>query len=83
MKMMECIKDEALARPEGETRSGVTQKIQAGPNNGNKGRNKHKWGQGKSRPQKDKEMLANKELTQKINRDPPISGLNVDEDINL
>jgi hypothetical protein len=47
MKIMKCMKDQALARPKGETKNEVTQKNQAGPNNGSKGCNKHKWGQGK------------------------------------
>jgi hypothetical protein len=49
MKMMECMEDEVPARPKGEIGSGVTHKIPANPSNGNKGHNKHKWGQGKLR----------------------------------
>ncbi len=63
MKMMECMQDEVLARPKGETGSEIIHKNQASPSNGNKACNKCKWGQGKLRPQKDKEMLANKELS--------------------
>jgi hypothetical protein len=40
MKMVECMEDEALACPKGETINGVTQKNQIGPSCGSKGRNK-------------------------------------------
>jgi hypothetical protein len=62
MKMMVCMEDEALACPKGETRSKVTHKNQANPNSESKGRNKHKWGQGKHGPPNDKEKSMSKEL---------------------
>jgi hypothetical protein len=62
MKMVECIGDEVFARPKGEIGSKVTQKNQASLNNENKGRNKHKWGQGKLGPLNYKEKLMSKEL---------------------
>jgi len=40
MKMVECMEDEVLARPKGETKIKVTQKNQANPSHGNKGCNK-------------------------------------------
>ncbi len=51
-----------LARPKGETESGVTQKNQVGPSSGSKGHNKRKWGQGKPMPQNNKEKLTSKKL---------------------
>jgi hypothetical protein len=62
MKMVECMEDETRTCPKGETESGITHKNQATLNNGNKGRNKCKWGQRKPRPPSDKEKLARKEL---------------------
>jgi hypothetical protein len=62
MKMVECMEDETRTCPKGEIGSGITQKNQANPNNGNKGRNKCKWGQRKLRPPSDEEKLASKEL---------------------
>jgi hypothetical protein len=44
MKMVECVEDETPTCPKGEIGSGVTQKNQADPNNGSKGRTKRKWG---------------------------------------
>ncbi len=68
--MVECTKDEGPLCPKGETKSGVTHKNQVGPNNGNKGCNKYKWGQGKSRPQGDKEKsMGKKSLTNKAKWD--------------
>jgi hypothetical protein len=60
MKIVECMKDEAPTCPKGEIGSMVTQKNQAGPSNGNKGCNKHKWGQGKPRLQNDQEKSTSK-----------------------
>jgi hypothetical protein len=60
---MECKEDEALSHPKGETRSRVIQKNQADPSSVNKIHNKQKWGQGKPRPQNDKEKLASKKLS--------------------
>ncbi len=50
MKIVECMEDEVPTHPNGETRSEVTQKNQAGPSSKSKGRNKWKWGQGKLGP---------------------------------
>jgi hypothetical protein len=61
MKMVECMEDEGLPCPKGETRSGVTQKNQVGPNNRSNGCNKHKWGQGKLGPPIDKVKSLGKE----------------------
>jgi hypothetical protein len=60
MKMVECMEDEAPACPKGEIKSGVSQKKQANPSSGSKGRNKCKWGQGKPRPPNNKEKLVSK-----------------------
>ncbi len=58
--MVECIEDEGPLHPKGETKCGVTHKNQIDPNSGSKGYNKCKWGQGKSRPQGEKEKSTRK-----------------------
>ncbi len=40
MKMVECMEDEAPTYPKGEIENAITQKNQASPSNGSKGRNK-------------------------------------------
>jgi hypothetical protein len=65
MKMVECMEDEGLLCPKGEIKSGVTHKNQVDPSSGNKGYNKHKWGQRKSRFQGDKEKSMGKKLPAK------------------
>jgi hypothetical protein len=47
MKMVEHMEDEVLLHLKGEIRNRVTHKHHASYNSGCKGRNKHKWGQGK------------------------------------
>jgi hypothetical protein len=47
MKVVECMEDEGPSSPKSEIGSVVTQENQIGLNNVGKGRNKHKWGQGK------------------------------------
>ncbi len=61
MNMVECMEYEALTCSKGKIESEVTQKNQVSPSNGNKGRNKWKWGQDKPRLQHDKEKSASKE----------------------
>jgi hypothetical protein len=55
MKMVECMEEEALICPKGETNNEITQKNQANSSSGSKGRNKCKWGQRKHRLPSDKE----------------------------
>jgi hypothetical protein len=59
------MEDEGPLRTKGETKSGVTYKNQVDSNSGSKGYNKRKWGQGKSRPQGDKEKSMGKKLPMK------------------
>ncbi len=59
---MECMEDEISTHPKGESGSEIIQNNQSSPRNGNKGCNKHKWGQGKLRPLNNKEKLVNKKL---------------------
>jgi len=49
------MEDDGLPHRQGETKSKVTHTNNVGPNNGNKGQNKQKWGQGKPRFHDDKE----------------------------
>ncbi len=64
------MKDETFICLKGEIESGVTQKNQVGLNSGNKGSNKHKWGQGKDGPPSNKEKsMGKKPLIKKVNRD--------------
>ncbi len=57
--------DESPLCPKGETKSGATHKNQVSSNNGSKGCNKRKWGQGKSRLQGDKTKSVGKKLPSK------------------
>ncbi len=68
--MVECMEDEALACKKGEIKNVFTQKKQANPSNGSKGRNKRNWGQGKPRPPNNKKKLVSKK--------PPIKKLKWD-----
>jgi len=64
------MEDEGPLCPKGETKSGVTHKNQVSPSNGSKSYNKRKWGQGKSRPQGDKEKSMDKRsLAKKAKQD--------------
>jgi hypothetical protein len=65
MKMVECMEDEGPSHPKGETRRGITKKLNVGPSNGGKGLNKHKWGQGEPKSHENKEKSMGKELTTK------------------
>jgi hypothetical protein len=60
MKMAECMEDEGLPCPKGETTNGITLKNQIDLSSGSKGYNKHKWGQGKPRPPSNKEKSVGK-----------------------
>jgi hypothetical protein len=69
-EMVECMENEAPICPKGEIERVITQKNQVGPNSGNKGFNKHKWGQGKHGPPSNKEKLMGKKpLIKKLKRD--------------
>ncbi len=57
------MEDEGLSCPKGETRRGITKKLNVGPSNGGKGLNKRKWGQGKPLSHDNKEKSMGKELT--------------------
>ncbi len=78
------MEDEALACPKCEIKSEVTQKNQANPSNGNKGRNKHKWGQGKPRPPNDKKKLVSKEpLVKRLHGTYPRSNVSIVTTIDI
>jgi len=66
--------DEGPLCPKGETKSGVTHKNQVSSNNGSKGCNKRKWGQGKSKPQGDKTKLVGKNPPSKENKKKHFQG---------
>ncbi len=65
MKMVECMEEEGPLRPKGQIGSEITHKQHIDPSSEGNDKNKHKWGQSKSRLHDDNEKLLAKEPTMK------------------
>lgn len=68
MKMVEFMEKKSTLCPKGEIESAIAQKQHVGPSNEGNNQNKHKWGQGKSRPHDDNDKLLAKEPTMKMDK---------------